>query len=651
MLQHLKRQKSFMLPIGIIIIAIISTSLYGLWNLGILNSNISKFRIINSQNDDLYEIRKAFLEIRMTVNTAIAKEDYSITPVLIVDAKDRQIKTLLHSYEMVDGNSDKLIKLRNLRFNYESYIRQLQSVNDRLKNREVLDTDQITNLKMTGDNIIETIDEITSINNDTVKNLIQITHYYYRSKITYVAVILLLCTLFLVWAYVRVIFKINKAEEQTKYIAYYDSLTKLPNQTYLFKEISSKIKEFNSVSDKKMFIFFINIDDFKVVNNTLDYEYGDQLLQSVASKLRIIFNDESKYFVSRFGGDEFALLISEVHSIEEITELAENLIKLFHNPWSINNQEIYIGSSIGISHYPEDGDDSNILLQRANIAMSKAKELGKNQFQFFQLYMYNNILNTKEMVVKIRHALQNDEFCLYYQPQIDSKTGKIVGVEALIRWMSPEFGIIPPMQFISIAETTGLIVDMGKWIIERACRQNKDWQSKGFPPVYMAVNISAVQLQHKDFLSIINELLNKTALDPEYLELEITESVLMESIDTTLGTLQALKNVGVKISLDDFGTGFSSLNYLRKLPINTLKIDRSFITNIENNPVENDILETIISLAHKLNLNVIAEGVETLDQLHHLVEKKCDHAQGYLISKPLPAEELERFMAQGYIQF
>lgn len=437
----------------------------------------------------------------------------------------------------------------------------------------------------------------------------------------------------------------KKWEEEIYKMAYYDPLTNLPNRILFEEELNTALSIAN-LDRQKGAVFFIDLDNFKNINDTLGHELGDKLIVKVGKKLQSCVREYG--IVTRFGGDEFLIMQSGIVNFTDPTDLAENILNIFKNPWEIGEHKIYITASIGIAIFPNDGIDVNEILKNADTAMYKAKGSGKNKYQFFHKLMSDEIVRKTKIGNALRNALKNDEFELHYQPLVELKTGKIVSFEALIRWRHPQWGNVPPNEFIPIAEETGLIISIGEWVLRSACNQNKEWKDKGYTYNSIAVNVSSVQLQQSNFLSSIKSILKDCNLDPQFLEIEITESVLMKYIDWNIQTLNSLQGMGVKIAIDDFGTGYSSLNYLKRLPINSVKIDKSFIDGISINSNEESILEGIILLAHKMKIDVVAEGVEGREQIKILEEKNCDKIQGYYLSRPYPPKELEEFVKKGY---
>ena len=424
-------------------------------------------------------------------------------------------------------------------------------------------------------------------------------------------------------------------------MAYYDSLTGLPNKPMFNQYLSEFVSGFKS-SYKKFALMLLDLDNFKTINDTLGHPFGDKVLITISDLLKSHISKGT--ILSRFGGDEFTALIPDASDTDEILAQAEQFIGLFKNPLIVNSQEVYITPSIGISIFPDDCDDEASLIKNADTAMYQAKSLGKNSFQLYAKEMNEKISERLTLEKDLRYAIKNKEFVVYYQPQIDIAKSELVGMEALVRWIHPEKGLIPPIKFIPIAEESTLIVSIGEQVLYEACLQNKKWQDSGYKKIPVAVNLSARQFQQLDLCDKIKSILDKTGLSPSYLEIEITESIAMKDLDTTIRLLNELRSIGVKVSLDDFGTGYSSLNYLKKLPINNLKIDKSFVDEITTLKSEKVIAKAVIVLAHDLNLTVIAEGVETPEQLSFLKIQDCDKAQGYLFSKPIPADEFEELL-------
>jgi diguanylate cyclase (GGDEF)-like protein/PAS domain S-box-containing protein len=426
-----------------------------------------------------------------------------------------------------------------------------------------------------------------------------------------------------------------ESEKAIHHLAYHDYLTGLPNRYMLDQQLCGELLT-AAKNSTPLALLFLDLDRFKVINDTLSHSSGDQLLNEVAK--RLISAVGNKNIVFRQGGDEFVIILSNANACEA-AEIAKKIDHSFSEPFCIKNEKIYTSSSIGISLYPGDGDTIDSLLKNAEIAMYQAKRAGNKNYRFFSALEAEGQFSPLKIEMDLHTALENNEFTLYYQPKVHLKTGKIVGFEALIRWNHPEMGLVSPDKFIPIAEESGLIIPIGKWVLFEACKQNKQWHNRGFETI-ISVNLSPRQFKQTNMVQIITETLHSTGLKPQYLEFEITESMTAD-IKQTLSTLKELKSLGIQISIDDFGTGFSSLNYLKEFPIDTLKIDQSFVMELYKNPNDETIVKTIISMAHNLNLNVVAEGIETQEQLIFLQEHVCNVGQGYFFSKPLSASDLE----------
>ncbi|MBI44791.1 MAG: hypothetical protein CMG66_01345 [Candidatus Marinimicrobia bacterium] len=425
--------------------------------------------------------------------------------------------------------------------------------------------------------------------------------------------------------------KLDSLEIKKK--AYYDQLTGLTNRVLFNDRLNQALHNANR-EQQNVAVMFVDLDNFKYVNDSMGHTSGDSLLKIIASRLKKCLRKTDT--VSRWGGDEFTIILSRIKSMQDISILSNRILNEEFRNVTIDGQDLRITASIGISIYPQDGEDIETLIKNADAAMYKAKEKGKNQFQFFKPKMNKEITERMSNENNLYKAIKNEEFLLLFQPQMDLKTGKIIGFESLVRWNTPDKGILPPYKFIPIAEETNLIIPLGKWIIEQACIQNKKWHDEGFK-LTCAVNISAKQFMQSDLLEIIQATLEKTNLNPEYLELELTETILMDDAEKTINVLNKIKEMGVKISIDDFGTGYSSLSYLKKFPIDTLKIDQSFISSIGRDGKEKNvaIANIVIDLGHKLGMKVIAEGVETEQQIKLLKNYACDKIQGYIISEPV----------------
>ncbi|WP_310602556.1 bifunctional diguanylate cyclase/phosphodiesterase [Anaerosporobacter sp.] len=425
--------------------------------------------------------------------------------------------------------------------------------------------------------------------------------------------------------------------EHIEFLAYHDSLTRLPNKAAFYDYLDTTLTSEPS-STQAHAIYFVDLDNFKTVNDTLGHDYGDELLIQTANLLNFFIKDND--LLARAGGDEFLFFKANISSQEEGVNFAKDILKKFKEPININGKYIYISMSIGVSLYPLNGVQYHTLIKNADIAMYRSKDTGKNRLTLFDESMQQEVSRHSEITEILRHAIDNNEIYLEYQPQFDLALERIIGFEALMRIHSPVLGNLSPTEFIPIAEESGMINDLGSWALREACTFNKYLQDNGLPYCIVAVNISTIQLNQNDFVTLVADILKETGLSPQYLELEITESAIVSSIRDAVSILDELQNMGIRISLDDFGTGYSSLNYLTQMPINTLKIDKAFIDKINLNKKDNYVAEAIISLAHNLEVKVVAEGVEDHTQLSLLREKRCDLIQGYLYSKPLKPNDL-----------
>jgi len=431
---------------------------------------------------------------------------------------------------------------------------------------------------------------------------------------------------------------------ELSHLAQHDFLTDLPNRVLLNDRITQAIS-FAARYNKQLAVMFVDLDGFKRINDSLGHTVGDKLLQLVASRLVACVRRSDT--VSRLGGDEFVVLLYQVEHAEDAAYISKKILSSLAEPFSIDQKHLDISASIGVSTYPGDGQDAETLLQKADTAMYAAKKLGRNNCQFFRAEMQARLLERQRLEGSLRHALSRNEFTLQYQPKIDLKTGEIAGVEALLRWKHPTRGLISPLQFVPIAEETGLIVPIGQWVLLQACRQTRAWMDAGLPPVRIAVNVSAAEFMAKDFLSGVRAALISTGVDPHNLELELTETVLMRDAEAAVRILHALKAIGVQLAVDDFGVGYSSFSYLQRFPLDALKIDRTFINEISAAGEGATILSAMIDIGLSLKHRVIAEGVETREQLHFLQKKGCSEGQGYFFCHPIIAEKFAEFLKCG----
>lgn len=391
-------------------------------------------------------------------------------------------------------------------------------------------------------------------------------------------------------------------------------------------------------------IAFLDLDQFKFINDSLGHQVGDELLKITAQRLTSCLRESDT--VARQGGDEFVLLLTDQPNEEAITQTMQRVLHEVSQPWKANDLDFQITCSIGLTLCPDDGRDAETLLKNADSAMYKAKELGRNNFQYFSAEMNTSVTDRLELLNRLRQAITNEDFVLHYQPKVSLASHRIVGAEALVRWNSAHSGMVSPASFIPLAEETGLIIPLGIWVLRTACRQNRAWQDAGYPPIPISVNLSPRQLARGDIVEVVKRILDETGLQAQYLELEITESVMTTDVEKSFALLTQLRALGVKISLDDFGTGYSSLSYLKRFPVDTLKIDQSFVRDIATDQDSGAIVKAIISLGRNLNLTVLAEGIETQDQFRFLLANGCDEGQGYLMSKPIPNKNFVDLLTQ-----
>lgn len=432
-----------------------------------------------------------------------------------------------------------------------------------------------------------------------------------------------------------------QATVEIEHLAYHDALTGLPNRALFIDRLIVAIAQ-ASRYQQCFAVFFLDLDRFKEVNDSLGHSTGDMMLKGVAERIRRCLREGDT--VARFGGDEFTLLVHKIDQIEDAAKIAQKIISTLRVPLEIADRELFATTSIGISMYPNDGADAETLVRNADTAMYRAKEQGRDNYQLYAPTMNARALERLALENMLRKALSHGELIVYYQPLVELETKRIDGVEALLRWQHPELGLLLPAHFISVAEISGLIVPIGDWVLRTACRQARLWQKQTGIDLVVSVNLSARQFQQPDLVSCVKAALEESGLPPRSLELEITESSAMQSAENTIHTLREIKKLGARIAMDDFGTGYSSLSYLKRFPIDTLKLDQSFVRELSTDPEDAAIAAAIISMAHTLALTVVAEGVETEEQLSFLREQGCDRIQGYLFSAPLSATELTRFL-------
>jgi diguanylate cyclase (GGDEF)-like protein len=424
-------------------------------------------------------------------------------------------------------------------------------------------------------------------------------------------------------------------------LAYYDTLTSLPNRR-LFEDRLAQAVAVAQRARKMVAILFLSLDQLNKVNDTLGHLFGDLVMQHVAARLKACVRASDT--VARFGGDEFALMLTGIECAKDVVDVIASIRKALNSSFNLDRQELFVTVSVGVSFFPEDGQEPPILIKNAGAALYRAKKSGGNEYQFYTADMYARASKRFVLETSLRHAVENEEFLLHYQPRVAIDSLQIIGVEALVRWQHPELGLVPPGDFIPLAEETGLILPIGEWVLREACRQNRSWQDRGVARMRVGVNISARQFRQQSLAETVMRILEETELAPDLLELELTESSIMSNAEATIDVLTQLQIRGVTISVDDFGTGFSSLSYLKRLPLDYLKIDQSFVRDVTTDPDDAALVRAIVTLAHNLRLRVVAEGVATIEQLRFLRLLRCDEVQGYLISQPLPVEAIERFL-------
>jgi diguanylate cyclase len=431
---------------------------------------------------------------------------------------------------------------------------------------------------------------------------------------------------------------------KVSHLLQYDVLTGLPNSTLLGDRLTQSLA-LSRRHDKQLAVIFLGLDRFKRINNALGHPVGDEMLKRVGQNLVATVRQSDSVF--RYGSDEFVVILADIHHPQQTQGVAEKLLKAVSAQQHIAGHDLSVTASLGISIYPDDGFDAVPLIKKAETAMHNVKESGLNDFSFFIDDMNQRAREQQSTESGIRLALERDEFVLHYQPKLDLRTGKVVGAEALVRWLKPGHGWVYPTDFIGVAEDSGLIVPLSKWVLTQACRQARTWQLAGLPAISMSVNVSAIDFRQRDFVDGIVKILEQTGFDPTLLELEITESVLMQNVEATVLTLRAIKALGVRLAIDDFGTGYSSLSYLRRFPVDVLKIDQSFIRGLNSDHNDDALVSAIISLGKSLNLNIIAEGVETLEQLDFLKAHQCEEGQGYFFSKAVLPQEFVQLLTDS----
>lgn len=435
---------------------------------------------------------------------------------------------------------------------------------------------------------------------------------------------------------------LRSLDEAIEYMTNYDNVTGLPNRDLFQLRLQQAIAK-TQQHNQQLALIALDLDNLKQINSTLGRKVGDLLLRSVAQRLSACLQKTD--IIARLGGDDFGILRTELTTSDNLNLLSQDLLAVLAKPFSLFGKEVYASACVGITLYPFDGATAEQLLQNADVAVHQARQQEHYSYQFYSEQMNERLQRRLALEEQMRYALRRGELFLHYQPRIDLESNCPLAAEALLRWQNPQLGMVSPAEFIPIAEENGLIIPIGEWVLRSACMQNRNWQRAGLPPLRVSVNLSALQFKQENLLDTIDRVLEETGLDPAYLELEVTESLLVENVEQAIVTLQQLKDRGIALALDDFGTGYSSLNYLQKFPIDTLKIDRSFVEGVASNPDDAAIAKGIIALARSLQLNITAEGVETLEQLNYIKVHGCHEAQGYYFSKPMSAYSLVDFLA------
>ena len=571
------------------------------------------------------------MQVRRELDTK--RQDYSIVAAGLLRAGNRQrnVRAAIVLYDMARWNSE-CEKAFQIWRETDPYILQLVSIADQLQRAK--DPGEVQRLQQ---EVLDVDFTLSNLERDLAVHLNNGLHFLAICVCAAQCFAALTLILLAVVVYRRMIAGRKVVQEQVNFLAHYDALTGLANRALLNLRLSAALAQARTMK-RKVAVLFLDLDHFKVINDSLGHSAGDALLKEAADRLRTSVRDCDT--VARVGGDEFLITLAELHHEVEADQAAERILKAISAGFSHQGVLLNPSCSIGISMFPESGQDCETLIRNADSAMYCAKEGGRNRLRFFAEEMNSGAMERLTMENDLRLALERDEFYLDYQPQMEIATGRVTGLEALIRWNHPELGLVPPGRFIQIAEACGLILPIGEWVLRTACAQVRGWQDEGLPAIPVAVNVSAVQFRQDGFCELIRTVLDETGLAPRYLELELTESLLLSNEDVMFRVLDALKKMGVNLTIDDFGTGYSSLSYLKKFPVSKLKIDRSFINDVPANVSDSAIATAIISMARHLNLKVIAEGVENEQQLAFLRAQRCDQIQGFYLSKPLSAAAL-----------
>ncbi|GAB4539621.1 MAG: EAL domain-containing protein [Pleurocapsa sp.] len=448
-----------------------------------------------------------------------------------------------------------------------------------------------------------------------------------------------------VWSF-RDVTEHRQAQALIQYQAFHDSLTNLPNRILFDRQLAKALNQARN-HRKMLAVMFLDLDRFKIINDTLGHAVGDLLLKNVVERLKLCIREQD--IISRWGGDEFTLLLPEIHCSEDASAIAQRILEALKSSFDIDGHYLHVTSSIGIAVYPQDGEDADTLLKNADFALYQVKEQGRNDYQHYSLALNSQGHELLSLENHLHYALYKEEFILYYQPIVEVTTGKIVKMEALLRWQHPKLGLLSPDLFIPIAEENGLIIAIGEWVLETACAQNKAWQEMGLPPIAIAVNLSARQFRNYNLIATVDKILQKTNVNSRWLELEITETTTMQNTELALKVLLALDQMGISLAMDDFGTGYSSLSYLKEFPFHTIKIDRSFIKDLSANSKDLAIVNAITTLGRGLNLNIVAEGVDSEQLKTLLATLHCNYMQGYIFSPPVPATEATNLLLRSAI--
>lgn len=650
--QHISYNLKVML--GLMMILILASTGYGIWQQNAstqLNSLSNEYHLSVSSHylDAISHLKDVQQQFLLTSSTA----DQNITV-----HSQRQNETLSFSAPLY-------IALREIQFGLELQSKfndtRLTSSSNRLRqhsrklyasaqNSQSLSDNEVTIFKDNLGRTLETLDQLVRLHTAIRDNLtqqhqgeLQFSGYLFYFTLT----MLLFAGILMAWrsgqSIRNIVIKQRDIESVIKHQATHDELTDLPNRFLILDRLTQLIYEANR-NESFIGVLFLDLDNFKKINDSLGHDIGDELLSETGRRLIKALRQVDT--VGRLGGDEFVIILSHLRDVADIEPVLKKILQQLHTPFIINNRELLITASIGISVYPDDGEDANSLLQHADSAMYHSKSSGRNTYSYFTDQMHRAINRRLKLEEHMLRALELNEFEVYYQPQINLLSGQIIGAEALLRWNNPRLDNPGPDEFIPIAEQTGLIVAIGKFVIKSAFQQCAIWQQNHIKDFRIAINLSPRQFRDENLIETINSQIIASALTPSSIELEITEGVLLSEQEQVINTLNSLAKLNVSLSMDDFGTGYSSLSYLRRFPFSLVKIDRSFVNDIISNNMDRELIKAIIAMAHNMNLKVIAEGVEELDQYQLLQQLSCDYAQGYLLGKPMPSEQFQDFLSE-----